>query len=242
MSLNRPNSVSALAAEPRRARAALLLAGLALALSVALLAGRPASVPAATPATTPINQIALQVTGQNTFTFDPTFVKLLKKSHAKIKALNGAKLRGKTVTEQINATTVFTVSPASVDVPSTGTIQFRRTDSRKVEIKNISLSLNETGLPTLTGTLRGKPDQQFAALSLSPTTSTNQVGNGYQFIDVQLLISAQLATALKAAHIKNAKPGNLLGLMTTSVTANLPSFTLPTLGGTNGLGGLIPGL
>jgi len=155
MHLNLLNPAPAVSASSRRARLMLLLAGLALA--VVALGGRPAALPAATTptTTTPINQIALKVTGQTVFTFDPTFAKALKKSHAKISAAAGATLKGRTATLPINATTVFTLSPASVDIPSTGTLRFKRSGRRPVTVSDISLVINETGLPTLTG-IRGK--------------------------------------------------------------------------------------
>ena len=66
-----------------------------------------------------------------------------------------------------------------------------------------------------------------------------QIDNGYQFVDVQMLVSTDMAAAAKKAHIKGIKAGALLGLLNVEVRADLPSFVLPgvSIGGTDLTGG-----
>ena len=201
-----------------------------------------ATLGAATPAQaqtapTTINTVVLRMTGAMSLKLDKTFVSTLKKSKASVKVSGGATYRSKSrlATLPIDASTTITISPGTADIVSKGTLMFRRSDGRKIAVSDIALRLRPEGAD-LSGTVRGRPQRQFGALTISPTISVQQTDSGYDFVDVQMIVSEDLAAAAKKAKIKGVNAGALLGLMTAKVTADLPSFTLP------GLGGLSPSL
>lgn len=199
--------------------------------------GAAAPVAQAQTAPTTINTVVLRMTGAMTIKLDKTFLATLKKSKASVKASKGARYSSKrrTATLPIDASTTITLSPGTADIVSKGMLQFRRKDGRKIAVSDIALRLRPEGAD-LSGTVRGRPQRQFGALTISPTISIQQSESGYDFVDVQMIVSEDLAAAAKKAKIKGVNPGALLGLMTAKVTADLPSFTLP------GLGGLAPQL
>ncbi|MDO9353778.1 MAG: hypothetical protein Q7T55_08785, partial [Solirubrobacteraceae bacterium] len=53
--------------------------------------------------------------------------------------------------------------------------------------------------------------------------------NGAAFVDLQMLVSPDLARAARQAKIKGVKEGALLGLLTAYVGADLPVFQLPSI-------------
>lgn len=198
-----------------------------------------AAAPAAQAQTAPttVNTVVLRMTGTMQIKLDKTFLATLKKSKASVKVANGAKYTSKKrlATLPIDASTTITISPGTADIVSKGTLMFRRSDGRKIAVSDIALRLRPEGAD-LSGTVRGRPQRQFGALTISPTISVQQTESGYDFVDVQMIVSEDLAAAAKKAKIKGVNAGALLGLMTAKVAADLPSFTLP------GLGGLTPAL
>jgi hypothetical protein len=218
----------------RRRHAASALAACSVALGGLLAAGTPAQ---AQTSAQPINTVVLHLTGQMNFTFDKTFLKTVKKAKATLSVKNGATYVSKTrtATLPIDTTSTITASPASADIAATGTVMIRRKDGRKIVAQDIGLRLRDSGVD-LSGTVRGRPGREFAGLTASATISVQQTDAGYAFVDVQMLVSPDIAKAAKKAHIKGIVAGAPLGLMTSQFTANLPSFNLP------GLGNLIPGL
>lgn len=213
----------------------LTLAGVValIAALVTVLAGTGSPAIAQTAPTT-VNTVVLHMSGTMEFKLDKSFLRTVKASKAKVSVKNGAKYRKSTVTLPIDSSTTIELSPGSADVLGNGTIVVRRPDGRKIVVQDMALRLRATGAD-VSGTVRGRPQREFAALTIAPTTAINQTEGGYSFVDVQMLVSSDLAAAAKKAKIKNLKAGSLLGLMTAQITADLPSFTLP------GLGGLIPG-
>lgn len=209
---------------PLAIRRLLLAAGLAA-------AGSAAAAPhaLAQSAPEPINTVVLRMTGEMNIVFDKAFMKTLSRSKAKLTVKSGATYRGKTrtATLPIDAPSTITLSPTATDVFPKGTIMMRRPDGRKITVQHISLRLQPTGAD-IGGTLRGRHSKQFSALTLSPTTAIQQLPDGYTFVDVQMLVSRDLASAARKAKIKNMRPGALLGLMTAEVKAELPTFGLPT--------------
>lgn len=202
----------------------------AAAVAVATLGG---AAPAhAQTAPTTVNTVVLRMTGTMSLKLDKTFVSTLKKSKASVKVAAGARYSSKKrlATLPIDASTTITISPGTADIVSKGTLMFRRSDGRKITVSDIALRLRPEGAD-LSGTVRGRPQRQFGALTISPTISVQQTESGYDFVDVQMIVSEDLAAAAKKAKIKGVNAGALLGLMTAKVTADLPSFTLPGLGG-----------
>ncbi len=186
-------------------------------------------------APTTVNTVVLRMTGQMTFKLDKTFLATMKKSKAKVSVKFGAKYSRKKrlVTMPIDSSTTITLSPGTADVLSTGRLMFRRPDGRKIVVDDVALRLRPEGAD-LSGTVRGRPQREFAALTVAPTTSIQQGDTGYDFVDVQMIVSEDLAAAAKKAKIRGLNAGALLGLMTAKINADLPSFSLP------GLGGLVP--
>ncbi|MBO9532273.1 MAG: hypothetical protein J7513_04775 [Solirubrobacteraceae bacterium] len=228
-----------------RTRTLLLTAPVALLVLVATLALRPAPVDAQGTNPTPIDSVVLRMTGSMTLTLDKQFVKTLKAAKATVRVKEGAKYKGRNITFPIDASTTASFETGNVgtaDILGTGTVMFRKKDGRKVLAQDVALRLRSSGAD-LGATLRGKPEREFAAFTLSPTIAVEGLdGGGYRFKDVQMLVSLDLAAAAKKAKIKGVKAGALLGLLNAEVTANLPSFTLPgiSIGGTDVTGGLIP--
>lgn len=198
-----------------------------------------AAAPAAHAQTAPttINTVVVRMTGAMQVKLDKTFLATLKKSKASVKVRGGATYTSKrrTATFPINASTTITLSPGTADIVSKGTLMFRRSDGRKIVVSDIALRLRPEGAD-LSGTVRGRPQRQFGALTISPTISVQQTESGYDFVDVQMIVSEDLAAAAKKAKIKGVNAGALLGLMTAKVAADIPSVGLP------GLGGLTPAL
>lgn len=188
-------------------------------------------------APTTINTVVLRMKGQMTLKLDKDFLKTMKASKAKVSVKFGAKYSSKKrlVTLPVDSSTTITLSPGSADVLSTGRLMFRRPDGRKIVVDDIALRLRPEGAD-LSGTVRGRPQRQFAGLSAAPTTSIQQGESGYNFVDLLLVVSEDTAAAAKKAKIKGVSAGAVMGLMTAQITADLPSFTLP------GLGGLAPAL
>ena len=172
------------------------------------------------------------MTGELNIVFDKTFLKTLSRSKAKLTVKSGAKYRSKTrtATLPIDAPSTITLSPSATDVFAKGTIMMRRPDGRKITVQDVTLRLQPTGAD-LSASLRGKHSRQLSALTLSPTTAIQQQPDGYTFVDVQMLVSEDLAKAARQAKIKNVRAGALLGLMTAEVKAELPTFGLPTIPG-----------
>lgn len=216
-----------------RHRFALAGSLVALGAGITLLGGTGSPASAQTAPTT-VNTVVLHMSGAMNFKLDKTFLKTIKASKAKVSVKEGAKYRKSTITLPVDSSTTIELTPGSADVLGNGTVVIRRPDGRKVVVQDIALRLRPTGAD-LSGTVRGRPQREFSALTISPTTAINQNEGGYSFVDVQMLVSPDLATAAKKAKIKNVRAGALLGLMTAEIQADLPSFTLP------GLGGLIPG-
>ena len=233
--------------QPRRTAAAMLLAVLATIAGV-LLAG-PAAQPAQAQTTPgPINTVVVRLTGVMTLKMDKAFVKTIKRSKATVQVKSGATYSSKKriATLPIDASAAITLSPANADILAKGTVMLRRPDGRKVTVQDLTLRIRDSGAD-VGSTLRGRAGRQFAALTISPTMAINQTDAGAQFVDLQMLVSEDLAKAAKAAKIKGVKEGALLGLLTAEVAADLPSFQLPTIPGLDpttipGLGGLIPGM
>lgn len=217
-----------------RLPASLLTARRALATAAAGLALGTLALPAAAQAqtSTPINTVVLRMTGELNIVFDKTFLKTLSRSKAKLTVKSGAKYRSKTrtATLPIDAPSTITLSPSATDVFAKGTIMMRRPDGRKITVQDVTLRLQPTGAD-LSASLRGKHSRQLSALTLSPTTAIQQQPDGYTFVDVQMLVSEDLAKAARQAKIKNVRAGALLGLMTAEVKAELPTFGLPTIPG-----------
>lgn len=188
-------------------------------------------------APTTINTVVVRMTGAMTLKMDKTFLSTVKKSKAKISFRNGAKYSSKKrlATLPVDASTTITLSPSTADILSKGRFMLRRPDGRKIVVDDIALRLRPEGAD-MSGTVRGRPQRQFAALTISPTISIQQSETGVDFVDVQMLVSEDLAAAAKKAKIKGVNAGALLGLMSAQVAADLPSFGLP------GLGGLAPAL
>jgi hypothetical protein len=226
--------MSSTSSRPRRRTTARTLLASTAAVGGLLAAGTTAQ---AQTSAQPINTAVLHLTGQMNFTFDKTFLKTVKKAKATLSVKNGATYVSKTrtATLPIDTTSTITASPASADIGATGTVMVRRKDGRKIVVQDIGMRLRDSGVD-LAGTVRGRPGREFAGLTASATISVQQTDAGYAFVDVQMLVSPDVAKAAKKAHIKGIVAGAPLGLMTAQITANLPSFNLP------GLGNLIPGL
>lgn len=209
-----------------RTRTLLLSAvGALLAIGLMLTARQPAEATAQT-TPTPVNTVVLHMGGTMKFTLDKTFLKTVKAAKAKVSVKDGAKLKGRTMTLPIDTSTTITLSPGTADILAKGTLVIRRNDGRKIVSQDITLRLRDSGAD-LGGTLRGRPQRQFSALTISPTTAVQQIENGYKFVDIQMLVSADFASAARRAKLKGFKAGALMGLMNADVTADLPSFTLP---------------
>ncbi|MBJ7471838.1 MAG: hypothetical protein JHD16_11085 [Solirubrobacteraceae bacterium] len=219
---------------PRSARVRRTITASAAALVAGLVVAGPVH---AQTAPTTVNTVVLRMTGQMTVKLDKTFLTTMKNSKAKVSVKAGAKYSSKKrlVTLPIDASTTITISPGTADIVTTGTLMFRRPDGRKIVVDDIALRLRPEGAD-LSGTVRGRPQRQFAALTISPTMNIQQSETGYDFVDLQMLVSEDMAAAAKKAKIRGVRAGALLGLMTAQVTADLPSFSLP------GLGGLVPAL
>lgn len=202
----------------------------------------------ATPAeaqTTPgkVNAIVVGLKGEMRLKFDPAFIKTIKRSKAAVQVKSGAKYSGKKrlATLPIQSTAAITFDPADADILGTGTISLRRKDKRNVTIQDVTLRIRAAGAD-LGGTVRGRPNREFAAITISPTIAINQTENGASFIDLQLLVSSDLAKAAKQAKIKGVKEGALLGLLSADVSADIPSFQLPSITIPGLDPGSIPGL
>ncbi len=113
--------------------------------------------------------------------------------------------QGRTVTLPIDTSTTITLSPGTADILAKGTLLIRRKDGRKVVSQDITLRLRDTGAD-VGGTLRGRPQRQFSALTISPTTAVQQIENGYKFVDIQMLVSSDFASAAKRAKLKALRP------------------------------------
>lgn len=213
-------------ATQHRTRTLLLsLVGALLALGLMLTARQPTEASAQT-TPGPVNTVVLHMGGTMKFTLDKTFLKTVKAAKATVSVKDGATIKGRTVTLPIDTSTTITLSPGTADILAKGTLLIRRKDGRKVVSQDITLRLRDTGAD-VGGTLRGRPQRQFSALTISPTTAVQQIENGYKFVDIQMLVSSDFASAAKRAKLKGFKAGALLGLMNADVTADLPSFTLP---------------
>ncbi len=209
---------------------------LAFAVLAAFAAAALGAVPAqAQTAPTTINTVVVRMTGQMTVKLDKTFLATVKKSRGKVSATLGAKYSSKKrlMTLPVDASTTITLSPSRADILSTGRLMIRRPDGRKIVVDDIALRVRAEGAD-VSGTVRGRPQREFAALTVSPTTEIQQGDTGYNFVDLQMIVSEDLAAAAKKAKIKGVNAGALLGLLTAQVTADLPSLSLP------GLGGLVP--
>jgi hypothetical protein len=219
-----------------RIRILLLTLAASAAATVITLGARPA--PNATAQTTPgpVNTVVLHMGGSLRFTLNTTFLKSVKAAHAKVLVKDGATIKGRTVTLPIDASTTISTSPGTADILATGTLVVRRADGRKIVSQDITLRLRDSGAD-VSGTLRGRPQRQFSALTISPTTAVQQIEGGYKFVDIQMLVSNDFASAARRAKIKGFKAGALFGLMNADITADLPTFTLPGVG----IGGLLPG-
>lgn len=220
---------------------AALTATLGVVLGVALGTG-------ATPAgaqTTPgaVNTVVVRLTGAMTLKMDPAIVKTLKRSKATIKVKSGATYSSKKrlATLPIDSTAAITFDPATADILAKGTVLFQRKDKRKVAIEDLTLRIRPAGAD-LGGVVRGRAGRQFAALTISPTMAIKPTDNGASFVDLQMLVSSDLAKAAKQAKIKGIKEGALLGLMSAQVAADLPKFELPTINIPGLDGTAIPGL
>lgn len=223
--------------------AAALVATLGVVLGVLLGSGATSAEAQTTPGK--VNTVVVGLTGEMRLTMDKAFVKTLKRSGASVKVKSGAKYSSKRrlATLSINSTAAITFDPASADILAKGTVYFQRKDKRKVVIEDVTLRIRPGGAD-VGGTVRDRPGRQFAALTISPTTAVNPTANGAAFVDLQMLVSSDLAKAAKKAKIKGVKEGALLGLMSADVGANLPSFQLPGIPGLPGADdiGAIPGL
>lgn len=210
-------------------RAAFALAG------AAVLAA--ATAPAASAQSTTPNSAILRMTGQLNIVFDKKFVTTLKRSKAKISVKSGATYSGKTraATLPIDGSTAITFSPMTADVEAEGTIMMRRSTGQKVTIQDTTVRLRSGGAD-LGASLRGRHSKQLALFTVGPTTSVQQLPDGYQLIDVVLLVSPNLASAAKKAKIKNVRAGGIIGTLTAEIKAELPTFELPSFPG------LIPGM
>lgn len=212
---------------PHHRTRTLLLSALGAALAIALaLVARPTDVATAQTTPGPVNTVVVRMTGSMKFTLDKTFLKSVKAAKAKVSVKDGATLKGRIVTLPIDTSTTITLSPGTADILGKGTIVIRRKDGRKVVSQDITLRLRDTGAD-VGGTVRGRPGRQFSALTISPTTAVQQIDSGYKFIDIQMLVSGDVARGAQKAKIKGIKAGALLGLMNAEVRADLPSFTLP---------------
>ena len=210
------------------ARARLMLATLAVA---AVSAGVAAPAQAQVAPTT-INTVVVKMVGTMTVKLDKGFLKTVKASKASVKVASGAKYSSKKrlVTLPVNSSSTITISPSKADILSSGRLMFRRSDGRKIVIDDIALRLRPEGAD-VSGTVRGRPQRQFAALSVAPTTNIAQTETGVNFVDVLMVVSEDTAAAAKKAKIKGVNAGAVLGLLNVQVTADLPSLTLPGLGG-----------
>ncbi len=188
-------------------------------------------------APTTVNTVVVRMTGTMTLKLDKDFLKLVKKSKARVKVDKTATYSSKKrlVTLPVNSSSTITLSPSKADILSTGRLMFRRADGRKIVADDIALRLRPEGAD-LSGTVRGRPQRQFAALSVAPTTNVQQSDTGVNFVDVLMVVSEDMAAAAKKAKIKGVNAGAVLGLLNAQVSADLPSLTLP------GLGGLAPAL
>ncbi len=203
----------------------LMVSGAVIALALMLTARQPTEATAQT-SPTPVNTVVLHMGGSLKFTLDKGFLKTVKAAKATVSVKDGATLKGRTVTMPIDTSTTITLSPGTADVLAKGTLLIRRKDGRKIVSQDITLRLRDSGAD-VGGTLRGRPQRQFSALTISPTTAVQQIENGYKFVDIQMLVSSDLASAARRAKLKGFKAGALLGLMNADITADLPSFTLP---------------
>ncbi|MFT4036208.1 MAG: hypothetical protein QM679_11600 [Patulibacter sp.] len=201
----------------------MLIAGVLLALGVGLTL-TPAGGQAAD--TTTPTSVVLRMTGSMTMTLDTSFAKTVKQAKAKVSVKGGATLSKRTITLPVDTSTTVTTSPATADILGTGTVMLRRSDGRKLLAQDITLRLRDSGAD-VGGSLRGRPGKQFAALTVSPTTAVQQTESGYQFIGLQMLVSDDLVTAARRAHLKGFKAGALLGLLDVQVRADIPTLTLP---------------
>jgi hypothetical protein len=210
-----------------RTRTLLLSAAAMLLTAGTFFVARPAPGDAATTPSTPtVNTVVLRMTGTMKLTLDKGFLKTVKQAGAKVSVKDGASLKGRTATLPIDAATTVTLDPGSADILGTGKVIIRRKDGRKIIADDIALRLRDSGAD-VSSTLRGRPEKQFAALTISPTTNVLQAENGYQFVDLQMLVSNDLASAARRAHMKGIKAGALLGLLNVNVRADLPGLTLP---------------
>lgn len=230
---------------PRRT-AALVLSVIAAVLAGVLLSGTQAQPAQAQTTPGPISTVVVRLTGVMTLEMDKAFLKTIKRSKATVQVKSGAKYSGKkrTAILPIDASAAITLSPADADILAKGTVLLRRPDGRKVTVQDLTLRIRDTGAD-VGSTIRGRPNREFAALTISPTMAINQTQAGAQFVDLQMLVSEDLARAAKIAKIKGVKAGALLGLLSVQIDADVPTFQLPTIPGLDpttipGLGDLLP--
>ncbi|MDQ8046225.1 MAG: hypothetical protein AAGC46_15890 [Solirubrobacteraceae bacterium] len=201
-------------------------------------AGLAAAVPAHAQTKAPtVNTVVLHMTGSMSMKFDKAFLKVVKQDKATLSVKSGGTYSSKlrTATLPIDTTSTVTVTPATADILAKGTVMIRKKSGKKAAASNIGLRLRDSGAD-LSGTVRGKAGREFAQLTVSSTIDVQQTDSGYAFVDVLMLVSPDMAKAAKQAGLKGITAGQTMGLMTATVNANLPSFTLP------GLGNLVPGL
>ncbi len=227
-------------ARHRSTTAAGFLAALAAAIGVmvALLLGSGAAPAEAQTTPGKINSVVVRLTGEMRIKFDPSFVKTLKRSKASVMVKSGGKYSGKKrlATLPIDATTVVTFDPADADILAKGTVMLRRKDKRTVNVQDVMLRIRASGAD-LGATVRGRPNREFAALTISPTIAINPTESGASFVDLQMLVSRDLAKAARQAKIAGVKEGALLGLLSADIAADIPSFQLPQIT----IPGLTPG-
>lgn len=228
-----------------RTTAATVLAALVATLGVALAVLFGTNAAPAEAQTTPgkVTTVVVRLTGEMRLNMDKNFLKTIKRSGATVAVKSGAKYSGKkrTATLPIDSTGAVSFDPATADILAKGTVMLRRKDGRKVTLQDVTLRIRDTGAD-IGSTVRGRPNRQFAALTVSPTIAINPTQSGASFVDLQMLVSEDLAKAAKKAKIKGVKEGALLGLMSAEVAADLPSFQLPSISLPGLDGGSIPGL
>lgn len=177
----------------------------------------PATADTGTTPTTPgASPVVVHMSGKATFVLDKTFVRALKQAKVTLTASRGAKLKGRTITLPINADTAVTPDSGTADIPFNGRLQLRRKGGGKLLAELIMLRVRPAGAD-IGATLRGLPGLQLAALTSGPQTTIEQSDGGYDFNKVQMLVSADLASAAKKAKLGGLTAGADFALMTAKI-------------------------